>query len=144
VNPRLQTVGDGLAREGRSTAPSLRSGSITASPNSASADGPLLLSSAPDPSGLVRYSLPNRVVVNGESVSLEGQRTFASLADGGPLPASLIYEPGSRSFLVVGASALASPLKALVYVSTAAGEVVTVPVLIPRSGVTTPVIRGLW
>jgi hypothetical protein len=82
--------------------------------------------------------------MNGQSVPIDGVGTFATLADGRALPAWLVYDPGRRSFFSTGSLVGARPLQVRVHIPTSSGAVVIVPVLIPQSGVTTPVIRGLW
>jgi hypothetical protein len=153
--------GNASARDSRSASPSLSPpvmappgwGASSQAPLSPGAQSsittpgaaePFILSSASDPNGFVRYFMPRRVVVNGQSVPVGGVGTFATLADGGVLPAWLVYEPGRRSFLSTGSFVGVRPLRVHVHVPTSSGAVVIVPVLIPQSVVTTPVIRGLW
>jgi hypothetical protein len=84
------------------------------------------------------------VVVNGQSVLVDGLGTFATLADGRALPAWLVYDPGRRSFFSTGSLVGAKPLQVHVHVPISSGAVVIVPLLIPQSEIATPLIRGLW
>lgn len=84
------------------------------------------------PDGGFSHQVPARLLLEAQPNARLDAGTSASLVGGGSLPSWLTYQSTTRTFTATEPPANALPFRAQINVTTTAGQVVAIPVLIAQ------------